>query len=119
MPRCAHDEPIFNTLLQRWRSGDAASLAEPILQACDRHTHQCRYDNAKGEYFDLQHDAWYAPFEILALYRLRENLHLPNPELDHPLLATPLGQLQPASAPWTDALLDAVVARTQREFSKL
>src|SRR6185295_6783135 len=118
-PRCAHDEPIFNALIERWRTPDAAALAQPILHACDRHTHQCREDNAKGEFFDLRMPAWYTPFEILALYRLRASLGLANPPVAHPLLDTPLGRLHDAQPPWTDPLLDAVVARWEREFSAL
>jgi len=118
-PRCAHDEPIFNALIERWRTPDAAALAQPILHACDRHTHQCREDNAKGEFFDLRMPAWYTPFEILALYRLRASLGLANPPVAHPLLDTPLGRLHDAHPPWTDPLLDAVVARWEREFSAL
>ena len=119
LPRCAHDEPIFNALIERWRTPDASALAQPILHACDRHTHQSRYDNAKGEYFDLYQEAWYTPFEILALYRLRESLGLANPQVEHPLLDTPLGRLHEIRPPWTDPLLDAVVARWEREFSAL
>jgi hypothetical protein len=59
------------------------------------------------------------PFEILALYRLRENLGLPNPQVEHPLRDTPLGRLQPVSAPWSDTWLAGVVARARREFSDL
>jgi hypothetical protein len=118
-PRCAHDEPVFEALLQHWRDADAAALVEPVQHACDRHTQQCRYDNAKGEYFDLYVQTWYVPFEILALWRLRESLQLPNPTVDHPLLQTPLGRLHERRPPWTDPLLDGVVARARREFSDL
>ena len=118
-PRCAHDEPIFNTLIERWRTPDASALAQPLLHACDRHTQQCRDDNAKGEFFDLKMEATYTPFEILALYRLREHLGLAHPQVEHPLLDTPLGRLHEVQPPWSDPLLDAVVARWQREFSAL
>jgi hypothetical protein len=59
------------------------------------------------------------PFEILAVLRVREISGLPNPVLDHPLMTTALGALTPASKPYSDALLDGVVAQAREEFAEL
>jgi hypothetical protein len=50
---------------------------------------------------------------------LRESLGLANPLVEHPLLDTPLGRLQQIRPPWTDPLLDALVARWELEVSAL
>jgi hypothetical protein len=51
--------------------------------------------------------------------RVREILGLPNPVLDHPLMTTALGTLPPASKPYSDKLLDGMVAQAREEFAEL
>lgn len=121
-PNCAYDEPLFNALIEHWRTDDLAAIEHLLLAACDRHTHQARQDNAKGEFFDFaggSGNSFYVPFEILSVLRLRQTLGLPNPELDHPLINTPLGKLPEPSEPYTDELLEGVIARACDEFPEL
>lgn len=101
----------FDALLANWRSASAADLAPLLLEACDRHTHQCESTDSDME-FDLPFRAfWYDPYEILAVLRLRSSAGLDNPALDHPLMNTPLGRLQAPSAPVLDEGLAAAIAR--------
>jgi hypothetical protein len=119
-PRCAYDEPIFNALIDRWRTTDLDELVPLLLAACDRHTHQSRIDAfSRNAFYDLgQWELWYDPFEVLAVLRLREALGLANPVLVHPLLATPLGTLPPVTPLSSDELLDAVLAQARREIAE-
>lgn len=118
-PSCAFDEPVFNALIADWREPDPVSIAPVVLAACDRHTHHCRYDNSRGEFYDFGHPFFYRPFEILALYRLRDGLGLANPEVDHVLLRTPLGRLPEVTPLHSDALLAMVLARVRTELPNL
>lgn len=118
-PSCAFDEPLFNALLDHWVTPNADDLAPLLLAACDRHTHQARPDTNKA-YFDMRHSGMdYDPFEVLAVMKLRELHGLPNPVLDHVLMNTPLGRLPAPTAPYSDELLDGVLARARREFPDL
>lgn len=117
-PRCAFDEPVFNALIEHWHTRDAALIEHLLLAACDRHTHQARPDRgSRRVWFDLSTGDWdYDPFEVLAVMRLREQAGLAIPELDHPLMATPLAALPGRTAPYTDELLEAVVRRLQADL---
>jgi hypothetical protein len=59
------------------------------------------------------------PFEILAVLCVREILGLPNPALDHPLMAAAFGTLPGPSEPYRDALLDGVIRQARAEFAEL
>lgn len=117
-PRCAFDEPIFNALVEHWRSSDLAFVERLLLAACDRHTHQARIDRASRQmWFDLASgERDFDPFEVLAVMRLREQAGLANPTLDHPLMNTPLGKLPEVTPPHDDELLAAVVPRMRAEL---
>lgn len=119
-PLCAFDTPIFNALVESWKTPFMEEISHLLLAACDRHTHQSRGDSfSRGAFYDLpNHDFWYAPFEILSVLRLRELLNLQNPNLEHPLLATPLGLLPPISDQYSDPLLDGVLVQARRERSE-
>ena len=117
-PPLTRTEPLFDALLANWRTPDVAQIQELLLAACDRHTHQARHDTGKITP-DLCHTCWYDPFEVLAVLYLRRVEGLANPELDHPLMRTPLAVL-PEPVPFRgDALLDAVVAKMRLEWSNV
>lgn len=119
---CTTDEPIFNALLQDWRTPDPQVLKLPLLAALDRHTHQSRSDRAGKEYFDCNGlTEIYNPFEVLSVLRLRDVLGLPNPDLsEHPLMQTALSrQLLPVQPMYTDELLEGFLARARKEFPDL
>jgi len=107
-PSVALDQPVYASLRDMWRSTDAAALAGPLLAACDRHVSESRPSDG-ARYFDCEAlEANYFPFEIHTVLRLRETAGLANVALEHPLLATELGPLPAAVAPWRDALLDGI-----------
>jgi hypothetical protein len=115
MQDCAQGEPIYDAILEKWRTQDP-NLDALLLAACDRHTHQARYNNNR-EYFELSYDnTWYVPFEVLSVFRLRESLGLSIPALDHPLLNTPLGKLPSVSEPYMDETLRSVLKRVAQQL---
>jgi len=118
LPPQADDEPLFSALLSHWRAPDAAALAPLLLAACDRHTHLVLIRKDSPD-FHTDGALTYVPFEILAVLRIREILGLPNPALDHPLMATAFGTLPGPSAPYRDALLDGVIRQARAEFAEL
>jgi hypothetical protein len=118
-PKQAFDEPLFNALLERWRSPNLEDISTLLLAACDRHTHESKHFSNKRSPDIASESMWYDPFEIHTVLYLRRLAGLENPALDHPLMATTLGPL-PAVAPvYTDALLEAVVARARQECPDL
>jgi hypothetical protein len=118
LPRQADDEPLFAALLKHWRSPDLDVLTPLLLAACDRHTHLVMVRKDSPD-FETSGDLTYIPFEILAIFRLRQMLGLPNPQLDHPLMATPMGALPPITEPYHDEILDAVIAQARKEFAEV
>lgn len=95
LPRCASDEPLYKDLLAAWRSDDLALVEHLLLAACDRHTHEAIPSNVNtGRESDFSDYAtFYNPHEVLAVLRLRKVLGLPNPQVDHLLMSTPIGKL--------------------------
>ena len=82
------EDPIFNGLFNLWRTEDPDALVDVCLAACDFHTRRCKGD------FEFHNGEWTrTPIEILLLFKLRQLLGLRNPQLDHPLMNTPLGVL--------------------------
>jgi hypothetical protein len=118
-PSFALDRPVYNALVASWRTARAEDLIPALLAACDRHTHEARFDNNR-EMFDFgQYEYMYFPFEILTLFRLRVVAGLTHPEVDHSLLKTPLGRLPGPQPEYTDELLEGVLAVARREFPDL
>jgi hypothetical protein len=86
-------EPIFNALFDLWREPDAGALVDVCLAACDFHTQRCAVEK-DGDWHEFTSWLWSrTPIEILLLFKLRQLIGLPNPQLDHPLMNTPLGKL--------------------------
>jgi hypothetical protein len=109
----ALDEPIFNALIQHWRTPDANALKPLLIAACDRHTHESRSNSGSTEY-DIDVDGfWYDPFEVLTVMKLRQLQGLENPVIDHMLMDTPLGKLPEPIPHYSDALLEGVIARVR------
>lgn len=110
------DEPIFNALIEHWRTPDPNVLRPLLSAACDRHTHESKPGtSASGD--DIGDVAfWYDPFEVLIVMKLRQLLGLENPVVDHLLMNTPLGKLPEPVPPYSDALLEGVIARGRLEY---
>lgn len=122
-PPFAHDEPIYEFLLEHWQTPDPLRLTDALLAALDRHTHQSVRPKRNGPASDFSFDEdWYFPYEVLLVLKLRELAGLPNPAaelLAHPLTATPLGRLPTPTPVYSDAVLDGVVRRLRSEFPDL
>ncbi|MBB4842645.1 hypothetical protein HNP55_001160 [Paucibacter oligotrophus] len=122
-PLFAHEEPIYEFLIEHWRTPDPSHLVQALLAALDRHTHQSVRAKRSGPEFDFPFDEdWYFPYEVLVVLKLRELAGLANPSaeaLAHPLTATPLGRLSAPTPVYTDATLDGVVKRMREEFLDL
>lgn len=116
-PPYGYDEPIYEVILADWRNPDPQALVPALMAACDRHTHESRYDTSKT-YFDFNEDAVIrTPLEILMVFRLRQMLGLENPVLDHPLMAPPFHTLLKPQPPYTpDARMQATLARMRRDW---
>lgn len=79
-------DPWFDQLLAQWRSPHADALA-PLLQvACDAHAaHAYFAANGHRREYDGAHFAR-TPIAALLVLRLREELGLPNPAVEHPMM---------------------------------
>lgn len=112
----AYDTPVYEDLLQVWDHPDPEVLRPLLLAAANRHTHECRHDTAKQTFDFCSTYLYHFPIEILMLYRIREWLGLKNTTLDHPLCAEPFDRLPPEQAPYTDELMEAVLARVRQDW---
>lgn len=56
------------------------------------------------------------PVEIMAVYRVRRELGLETPIVDHPLIQSPLFSPPPLTDPPADPLLERVIAHIQKDF---
>ncbi|WP_293933754.1 hypothetical protein [Iodobacter sp.] len=117
-PGYAYDEPIYEMLLQLWRTPDPEALIPCLLAACDRHTHQAGKDTLK-KFYDFNSD-WHlerVPIEILFIFRLREWEGFANPVLDHPLMVAPFDSLPPEQpVPELDELMQGVLKRAREDW---
>jgi hypothetical protein len=106
--------PIYNALARHWRHPEAEPLVPLLLAVCDEHTRR----TTRGRKYETPVDFEFfarTPVEILLVFKLREELGLPNPKLDHPLMNTLLGVL-PQEIPFEfDELLAPVVKRMRQD----
>lgn len=109
----AQTHPIYTALAKHWRHPDAEALAPLLLSVCDEHTRRSVRKNWDIE-VDFESFAR-TPVEILLVFKLREELGLANPKLDHPLMNTPLGIL-PKVVPFElEELLAPLVQRMRAD----
>jgi hypothetical protein len=81
----------YANVLAHW--DDGLLTARDVLTICDYHCRNMQdRGRTTGEEFEEPPFVLY-PVEILAIYKVREQLGLATPPVDHPLLATPLGSL--------------------------
>ena len=101
---------VYGKVLDAWDS--PKDFAKALLDACDFHVQQARGED--GEFCHMPYDL--APFEILAVQRVRRDLGLPTPEIDHPLLQTPLARPPEQPPEFHDELLDKIIAKARAEL---
>jgi len=82
----------YQELLQNLTEGPD-EIRPAIVKACNFHLSRSK-EHTDSETYEFA-DPVYAiyPVEILMVFRIRQMLGLSNPEVDHPLLNSPLGQL--------------------------
>jgi hypothetical protein len=103
---------VYREVIDAWH--DEGRLATALARACDYHARQARRDEIFSEFTFFPSDLF--PAEILAVYRVRRDLRLPTPEVQHPILSTPLAR-PPASIPLTpDDVLDRVMTAVEEEL---
>lgn len=84
--------------------------------ACDYHLAQSVDAQEHRQFVWAPYDLF--PVDILAIARVREKQGLPMPEVDHPLMQTPLAKpppndVRPHMPP--DPLLDAVIEKARKQ----
>lgn len=105
--------PAYEAILQAWDEG-GQQLEAAIVSACDYHQNQTDPNNDFHQFGSAPYVA-YAP-EILAIYAVRKELGLETPQVDHPLLQSPLAKSPDPFPEYHDELLDAVAARYHEQF---
>jgi hypothetical protein len=106
-------EPVLNTVFDHWRDAALAPLSDHLAWLCDYYTHRTRAQ----QFIEFSNSNLRVrfPAALLAWVRLRELQGLAPPAIDHPLMNAPWAQLPAPRAPYSDPLLDAVLARLRRE----
>jgi hypothetical protein len=116
-PPYGYDQPIYNGILEHWRTPDPEALRPWLLAACDRHTYESRVDSSKTFYDFGDERVMRTPIEILLVFRLREYLSLANPVLNHPLTEAPFDRLpepQPLFEP--DEYMQGTLKRVREDW---
>jgi hypothetical protein len=105
------DLGVYEGLLDAWKKPKAFAAA--VEQACEKHLQGMGLTEDIGEFEDLQ----LVPIEIAAVRALREKEELEFPEVDHPLLQTPLADIpqRPTYQPAEDAPLQRYLAAARAE----
>lgn len=99
----------YQEVLMHWQ-GDGRVFGQRLAELLDLHLEGTQ---GAGAPFDDMACKLY-PVEALAVRAVRDWLELPTPKIDHPLMHTNLGQMQP-SRPWPQ---DELVARLERELRR-
>lgn len=110
MPQCYKD------LLSTWKDENFESLECSLMQACDLHIQQSRYDTLKVRYDFNDTPYWVFPGEILGLLQLRKKLGLRIPELKHPLMQLQTAVLPNLEGVHYDELLEKVKTKSAQEL---
>lgn len=119
-PSHAYDEPIYESLLEKWRTPDPEALIPWLLAACDRHTHQAAPET-RNTFCDFSDPPLArTPIEILMLLRLREFIGLENPVIEHPLMEMPFDRLpEPQASYGLDEIMRGTYERARTDWPSL
>lgn len=102
---------VAEGVLQMWNTPDVESLGEWLVQLCNQHTRL----TTMRDFMDFSGDFSHFPVEVLMLFRLREQIGLVNPAVDHPLMKFPWSRLWPAQPARPDELLSGVYRRLEQD----
>lgn len=109
------DEVLFQHLFDKWKNPEFDRLKELCVLVCDYHLTRCKPSKGNDwyEFSNLSWSLW--PIEINLLFKLRELLGLNNPDINHPLMNTTLGQLPAEKEFVLDDLLLQVLERMRSQ----
>jgi hypothetical protein len=117
-PDWGQDVPIYEEILERWREKDPQALKPWLLAACDRHTHQSRYDSEKYQFDFGDYRVTRTPIEILMVLRLRQLEDLSLPEIAHPMMEAPFDHLpEPQAVLPPDELMQRTLKRAKEDWA--
>lgn len=99
----------FHPLFDNWRTTDQETWTSITNTACDFHIDRSRESNDQENY-EFEDEAFRAfPIEILATMRMRELVNLPHLVTSHPLMASPIGDLESMTHAYPDHVLSQFV----------
>jgi hypothetical protein len=113
----AYEVPLYEGLLERWREPDPETIKPWLQAACEYHAHEAKQDTARTFYDFGDFRIMRTPLEIHMILRLRELEGLPNPGIEHELMAPPFEVLmspQPVLPP--DELMLGTLKRVREEW---
>ncbi len=100
------DLELYGEVLANWDI--PTSLAATLMKLCDYHCTKMEDRGGRLPEFNPSPFSLY-PVEILAIYKVREQLGLETPIIAHPLMSTPLASLAPREiAPVNDPIIQRV-----------
>lgn len=102
---------VSEGVLEMWDTSDVETLGQWLVELCNQHTRL----TAKRDFMDFSNEFSHIPVEVLMLFRLREQIGLSNPEVNHPIMTFPWSRLWPASAVQPDALLAGICQRLEQD----
>ncbi len=103
---------VYQGIIDCWDT--PAALADALRKACNYHTERSHGEDPGLEFVYSPYTAF--PAEILAIYRVRADLGLETPMVEHPFLGTPLVHPPEQMPPYEDELLDRVVRQLRAEI---
>lgn len=96
----------YRQIVDSWSTGGDA-LKNGLLSACDYHMQRIDYSKDDHEFYNEVYAAF--PLEILAIEQIRKGLGMETPQVEHPLMKTPLA-FPPAGPLFvSDELLDSIL----------
>lgn len=105
---------VYQSILAGWH--DDAALSRALSDACDYHLEQTLDRSPYPEFVWPPYMLF--PVDILVVGEIRRRLGLTTPQVDHPLLNTPLAKVPPPEQRprmGPDPLLDEVMARARQD----
>ena len=106
---------VYRDLLDSW--DDDRAFADRLVAVADYHVEQA-FDDSDDETQDFFHPLYRLfPVEILAIKRVREEQGRSMPEIDHPLMQTPLAKPPKTLPSVQDDLLKAVSDKICKDFA--
>lgn len=102
---------VAEGVLRIWNTPDTELLGAWLVQLCNQHTRL----SASRDFMDFANEFSHFPVEVLMLFRLREQIGLPNPVVNHPIMQFPWSRLWPVQAALPDELLAGVYQRLEQD----